>query len=93
MTRTVLGSTQLEAALESWPVGRLASAVRLEAGTINSNYRVEVEADDGSRHTLFLRVNEGKTEADVAYEVELVTALAAAGVPTPPPVRTVAGAR
>lgn len=51
------------------------------AGTINSNYWVQA----GGRRW-FLRVNEGKDEADVRWEAALVAELAAAGVPTPPPV-------
>jgi homoserine kinase type II len=52
----------------------------IAAGTINSNFAIETEAG-----RFFLRINEGKQEADVLYEAALVGALAAAGVPTPPP--------
>ena len=56
------------------------------AGTINDNYWVEA---DGRRW--FLRVNQGKEEADVRWEAALVAELAAAGVPTPPPVAGAGG--
>ena len=60
-------------ALESWQA--------LPAlGTVNSNYRVRASGRDW-----FLRVNEGKGEADVAAEAALVLKLAAHGVPTPQP--------
>jgi len=62
-------------------LGVVASCTPIAAGTINSNFAV-----DTARGRWFLRVNEGKTEADVAWEAQLVTALAAAGVPTPAPV-------
>lgn len=52
----------------------------ITAGTINTNLRVET--DDGPR---FLRVNEGKSEEDVAREAALVAHAAARGVPTPAP--------
>jgi homoserine kinase type II len=52
----------------------------IAAGTVNTNLRVEI--DDGPR---FLRVNEGKSEDDVAREAEIVLHVAARGVPTPAP--------
>jgi homoserine kinase type II len=52
----------------------------IAAGTINTNLRVET--DDGWR---FLRINEGKTEDDVAREAAIVAHAAAHGVPTPVP--------
>jgi homoserine kinase type II len=82
--------------LDDGDVRQLARAFRLgdvtawrevPAGTINSNYRVEA----GGR-TWFVRVNEGKSEADVRWEAELVGALSAAGVSTPPPVAAADGA-
>lgn len=59
----------------------------IAAGTVNTNVRVETSA--GPR---FLRVNEGKTEDDVAREAAIVAFVAARGVPTPPPALTSAGA-
>lgn len=52
----------------------------IAAGTINSNFAVTC----GGRRW-FVRVNEGKSEDDVAWEAALVAALAAGGVPTPVP--------
>jgi homoserine kinase type II len=52
-------------------------------GTVNSNYRVRA-----SGRQWFLRLNEGKTAADVDAEVALVDRMGAAGVPTPEVVRT-----
>src|SRR5262249_55221509 len=51
------------------------------AGTINSNFRVTTE-----RGTYFVRINEGKSEVDVAWEARLVQAFAEGGVVTPAPV-------
>jgi homoserine kinase type II len=42
------------------------------------------------RGTFFVRINEGKAEADVAWEARLVTALAAGGVATPTPLQCIA---
>lgn len=61
-------------------LGAVASWSAIAAGTINTNIRAETE-----RGTYFIRLNEGKAEADVAWEARVITALAAAGVPTPPP--------
>ena len=55
---------------------------RSPVGTINTN--VAVETEDGPR---FLRINEGKSEDDVAREAAIVAHAAARGVPTPAPVR------
>ena len=54
----------------------------IAVGTINTNLRVETA--DGPR---FLRVNEGKSEEDVAREAAIVAHAAARGVPTPAPAR------
>jgi homoserine kinase type II len=81
--------------LDDDDVGVLAGAFGLgeptgwgvvDGGTINGNHWVEA---DGRRW--FLRVNEGKEEADVRWEAALVAELAAAGVPTPPPVAAAGG--
>lgn len=50
------------------------------AGTINDNHWLKA---GGSRW--FVRINAGKSPADVRWEAELVAELAARGVPTPPP--------
>jgi homoserine kinase type II len=52
-------------------------------GTVNSNYRVRASGRDW-----FLRLNEGKTDADVAAEVALIDRLRKLDVPTPDVVRT-----
>jgi homoserine kinase type II len=62
-------------------LGALRGVRAIHAGTINSNFAVETE-----RGAWFVRVNEGKAEADVAWEARVVAALAAGGVVTPPPV-------
>jgi homoserine kinase type II len=58
----------------------------IAVGTVNTNLRVETT--DGPR---FLRVNEGKTRADVVREAAIVEHMASHGVPTPAPYRTTAG--
>jgi homoserine kinase type II len=61
-------------------LGPVAGWRAIAAGTINSNF--EVEAGGGR---WFVRVNEGKAEADVAWEAGLCADLAAAGLPVPVP--------
>jgi homoserine kinase type II len=58
----------------------------ISAGTINTNLAVELT--EGRR---FLRVNEGKALDDVVREANIVDFAAAAGVPTPAPLRTADG--
>ena len=56
------------------------------AGTINSNYLLDTD-----RGRVFLRVNEGAGERDVAWEAALVAFLAGRGVATPRPLATTDG--
>ena len=67
----------------AFDLGPVTGWGEIAAGTININHWLEA----GGRRW-FVRVNQGKTEADVRWEAELVAALAAAGVPTPVPRRT-----
>jgi homoserine kinase type II len=78
---TRLGDAELADVAGAFALGALRSARAIPDGTINSNFTVETE-----RGAWFVRVNEGKSEADVAWEAQLVAALAAGGVVTPPPV-------
>ncbi len=77
---TRLGDAELAVLAEAFELGALRGAQAIHAGTINSNFEVETE-----RGRWFVRVNEGKSEVDVAWEAQLVAALAAGGVTTPPP--------
>src|SRR5262245_47201809 len=78
---TRLDDQDVRALARVFRIGPVAAWGAIPVGTINSNYWVEA---DGRRW--FLRVNEGKEEADVRWEAALVAELAAAGLPTPPPV-------
>ncbi|HEU4732224.1 MAG TPA: homoserine kinase [Kofleriaceae bacterium] len=78
---TQLGNGELANIAGAFGLGVVHRARPIPAGTINTNYALETE-----RGSYFVRVNEGKSLADVAWEAQLVGALAAAGVATPPPV-------
>jgi homoserine kinase type II len=77
---TRLGDAELADIAATFALGALRGARAIHAGTINSNFAVETE-----RGPWFVRINEGKSEDDVAWEARLVAALAAGGVVTPPP--------
>jgi homoserine kinase type II len=77
---TRLGDGELADLAAAFELGAVRAARPIAAGTINSNFAVETE-----RGPWFVRINEGKAEADVAWEAALVGALAAGGVVTPPP--------
>lgn len=77
---TVLGAPDLIGLANAFGLGELRGFRSIAAGTINSNFELIT-----SRGSFFVRVNEGKAEADVAWEARLVTALAQGGVITPPP--------
>jgi len=78
---TRLGDGELQGLVADFALGAVRACRPIAAGTINSNFAVDTE-----RERWFVRINEGKAEADVAWEAELVGALAAGGVVTPPPV-------
>lgn len=61
-------------------LGAVHAMAGIEAGTVNSNYRLDTE---GGR--VFVRINEGKAPTDVRFEAELVAHLGARGVRTPAP--------
>jgi homoserine kinase type II len=77
---TRLGDGELADLAAAFELGAVRAVRPIAAGTINSNFAVETE-----RGPWFVRINEGKAEADVAWEAALVGALAAGGVVTPPP--------
>ncbi|CAN5699333.1 homoserine kinase [soil metagenome] len=78
---TQLGVAELAEVATAFELGVVQGHHTIAAGTINSNFSVETD-----RGRWFVRVNEGKAEADVAWEARLVAALADGGVITPPPV-------
>jgi homoserine kinase type II len=79
-TFTRLDDRDITALAREFELGVVAGWRVIPAGTVNSNFALDTTAG-----RFFLRVNEGKTAADVAYEAELVVALAAARVATPCP--------
>jgi homoserine kinase type II len=79
-TFTVLGDAELAQLADAFRLGVVLEHRAIAAGTINSNYELVTE-----RGRFFIRVNEGKSEQDVAWEARLVGALAERGVVTPPP--------
>jgi homoserine kinase type II len=83
---TVLGEEELAAALRAFGLPAPERFRPEPKGGVNTNYHVW----SGGRRW-FLRVCEGKTPADVAWEVEVLDFLGAAGFPAPPPVRAADG--
>lgn len=77
---TAVGATELAELAAVFDLGAVERYQPIAAGTINTNFELATD-----RGRFFVRLNEGKAEADVAWEARLVTALAAAGVVTPPP--------
>jgi len=77
-----LSPDDVDAILRAFGAPAYRSHRAIAVGTINTNLRVETA--DGPR---FLRVNEGKSEEDVAREAAIVVHAAGRGVPTPAPAR------
>ncbi len=78
MPKTRLSKAEAQQLLAQHYCLRLRELWPLPRGTINSNYIV---ATDAGR--LFLRVCEGKTEADARFEAELIWQLCCQGLQTP----------
>jgi homoserine kinase type II len=83
---TVLTEAELAAALREWGLAPPERVRPEPRGGVNTNYHVW----SGGRR-LFLRVNEGKTEADVAFEAEVLRFLEAARYPVAPLLPTPGG--
>lgn len=77
---TLLDGAEIAALARVFGLGSVRESRQVAAGTINTNFKLVTE-----RGPFFLRINEGKTEADVAWEARLVSALAADNVATPAP--------
>jgi homoserine kinase type II len=82
-----LEAADITTILQAFGVGGYQRHSPIAVGTINTNVRVETAAGP-----VFLRINEGKTRDDVELEADIVSWLAARGVPTPQPHRTPSGA-
>lgn len=83
--KTQLDAEELAAILRHYSLS-LRDFAAIPQGTINSNYRVVT--DEGP---LFLRVCEGKSLADAAFETSLIWHLGSRGLPTPGLWRTRSG--
>lgn len=83
--KTLLAADDLRGILRQYSL-RLRDFTAIPQGTINSNYCVQ--SDEGP---LFLRVCEGKSLADVAFESSLIWHLGSRGLRTPPLWRTRSG--
>lgn len=84
---TVLEPEQLAEICAAYRLGPPVAHKSIAAGTINSNYFLRTETG-----AYFLRVNEGKSLDDVAWEAQLVDWLARHRFPTPAPVLAPSGA-
>lgn len=84
---TVLEQEHLAEICAAYRLGPLVEHKAIAAGTINSNYYLRTGTG-----AYFLRVNEGKSLDDVAWEAQLVEWLARHGFPTPAPVLAPSGA-
>ena len=81
-----LTAADVQSILQAFGLPGYRSHRPIAVGTINTNIRVETDA-----RPLFLRINEGKSQGDVAREADIVSWVAARGVPTPEPRRTAEG--
>jgi homoserine kinase type II len=83
---TVLSHAQIAAVLSRYGLGEPERTLPEPKGGVNTNYHVW----SGGRRW-FLRLNEGKTAGDVAFEAEVLRFLSAHRVPSAPLVSTLEG--
>ena len=84
---TALDSDQLAEIGVRYRIGRPLHTAAIAAGTINSNFAITAEAG-----RYFLRINEGKSLEDVAWEAQLLEWLSHHGFPTLAPILSDVGA-
>jgi homoserine kinase type II len=78
---TVVPEADLLAVAAAYPFGSLRAFEGLEVGTVNTSYRLDLDAG-----RFFLRVYEEQGEAGAAHETELLRWLSRHGVATPSPI-------
>ncbi|MGI5894050.1 MAG: phosphotransferase [Candidatus Merdivicinus sp.] len=76
--KTHLSLNEIRSMLERYPVGKVFSASEIQAGTVQSNFRIEAEMG-----TYVLRLYESRTMEQVSFEAALIRKLTACGFPTP----------
>ncbi|MDB4933856.1 MAG: Homoserine kinase, partial [Labilithrix sp.] len=84
---TVPADDELQTFLDAYELGETRAAKGIEAGTVNSSYALDME-----KGRYFLRIYEEQPLAGAEVEARLLLHLAAAGVPTPSPVKARDGA-
>jgi homoserine kinase type II len=87
---TTLDDRDVAVIADGFALGAVVAVSPLDGGTISSNFEFDTR-DGGTPRRTFVRLNEGKTADVVGWEAALAGELAAAGVPTPPPLTTVDG--
>ncbi|MGH7272545.1 MAG: homoserine kinase [Polyangiaceae bacterium] len=90
---TTISEDDARGVLGAYRLGPLRAIEGIVAGSVNSNFALEVEdaPGTGSRRRLFLRVYEEQARAGAEHETSMLDRLAAAGVPTPAPLRRLDG--
>jgi homoserine kinase type II len=85
-----LSDADLVALLAQFGVTGYRRATPIAAGTVNTNFAVELQEGQQIARR-FLRINEGKAREDVVREAAIVEHVAARGVTTPRPLHTRTG--
>lgn len=90
---TSIDEAQIRALLEAYSLGDFAAFEGIAAGSVNSNFAVEVSPRSPKLPSrFFLRLYEEQDAEGACLEAALLTRLAASGVPTPAPLERRDGA-
>src|SRR5687767_2512030 len=81
---TPLSEVEADRLVRAYGLGTLSRVTPIAAGSVNSNFRIEV-ARDGEPRTIFLRIFEEQGLEGARWDAKLVAHLADRGVPTPRP--------
>ncbi|MGD0673773.1 MAG: homoserine kinase [Polyangiaceae bacterium] len=84
---TPIGADDVGTLARSYGLGKLRAFSGIAAGSVNSNFALELEGGK-----FFLRLYEEQTATGAGREAAMLERLAAAGVPTPAPLRRLDGA-
>ena len=91
-TFTPLSDTEASALVADYGLGVLTRVTPISAGSVNSNFFLEVASRDRSTtRRCFLRIYEEQALEGARYDGELLSHLSARGVPAPPPLIRVDG--
>jgi len=82
---------QLQLWLKNYPIGELVDLKGISSGITNTNYFVTTRQADGTHHKFVLTLFEHNSMEELPYFIDLMSHLAAHGIPCPRPISDKSG--